>query len=180
MQICMPLNSFPSSLSGEAGRGRGRGRGEGRGRGLGGSTIAKGSIRIWSGESSSTRGRQVSHANNSLGKGVVMRRSKKRHLPLLGLVKGYLITWPASHSTFIRIISRWCHCSAQNNWINFLWEYKDSDSGWWGSSSLFPTSPGRSWQLLTHRFGRTPNCRDSRIKLLFSNTFPMRDNWVIP
>ena len=26
------------------------------------------------------------------------------------------------------------------------------------------------------RFGRTPNCRDSRINHMFRNTFPMRDN----
>ena len=25
-------------------------------------------------------------------------------------------------------------------------------------------------------FGRTPNCRDSRINYMFRNTFPMRDN----
>ena len=30
------------------------------------------------------------------------------------------------------------------------------------------------------RFGRTPNCRDSRINHMFRNTFPMRDNLIIP
>ena len=27
-----------------------------------------------------------------------------------------------------------------------------------------------------NRFGRTPNCRDSRINDMFRNTFPMLDN----
>ena len=27
-----------------------------------------------------------------------------------------------------------------------------------------------------NRFGRTQNCRDSRINRMFRNTFPMRDN----
>ena len=31
----------------------------------------------------------------------------------------------------------------------------------------------REW---CNRFGRTPNCRDSRINHMFRNTFPMRDN----
>ena len=31
----------------------------------------------------------------------------------------------------------------------------------------------REWCNL---FGRTPNCRDSRINHMFRNTFPMRDN----
>ena len=31
----------------------------------------------------------------------------------------------------------------------------------------------REW---CNRFGRTPNCRDSRINHMFLNTFPMRDN----
>ena len=31
----------------------------------------------------------------------------------------------------------------------------------------------RDW---LNRFGRTPNCRDSRINHMFGNTFPMRDN----
>ena len=29
---------------------------------------------------------------------------------------------------------------------------------------------------LCNLFGRTPNCRDSRINHMFRNTFPMRDN----
>ena len=35
----------------------------------------------------------------------------------------------------------------------------------------------REWCNL---FGRTPNCCDSRINHMFRNTFPMRDNWIIP
>ena len=35
----------------------------------------------------------------------------------------------------------------------------------------------REW---CNRFSRTPNCRDSRINRMFCNTFPMRDNWIIP
>ena len=35
----------------------------------------------------------------------------------------------------------------------------------------------REWCNL---FGRTPNCRDSRINLMFRNTFPMLDNLIIP
>ena len=31
-----------------------------------------------------------------------------------------------------------------------------------------------------NRFGPTPNCRDSRINHMFGNTFPMRDNYIIP
>ena len=31
-----------------------------------------------------------------------------------------------------------------------------------------------------NRFGRTPNCRDSRVNHLFRNTFPMPDNSIIP
>ena len=29
-------------------------------------------------------------------------------------------------------------------------------------------------------FGRNPNCRDSRINHMFGNTFPMRENRIIP
>ena len=35
------------------------------------------------------------------------------------------------------------------------------------------TSCTTEWSNL---FGRTPNCRDSRINHMFRNTFPMRDN----
>ena len=35
----------------------------------------------------------------------------------------------------------------------------------------------REWCNL---FGPTPNCRDSRINHMFRNTFPMRDNLIIP
>ena len=33
---------------------------------------------------------------------------------------------------------------------------------------------------LCNWFGRTSNCRDSRINHMFRNTFPMRDNRIIP
>ena len=38
---------------------------------------------------------------------------------------------------------------------------------------LLYTWSTREW---FNRFGRTPNCRDSRINDIFRNTFPMRDN----
>ena len=35
----------------------------------------------------------------------------------------------------------------------------------------------REW---CNRFGRTPICRDSRVIHMFRNTFPMRDNCILP